>query len=153
MVYLGDDGYTKNVRDILETSLKLRKAIEDIPELDLIGDPILSVVAFKSDKINVHALGDKLSKQYGWHLSSLQQPAALHLAVTKLTTQAIDELVIDIKKCVKECVEIVKKDGPNAIKSDTAQLYGVAESIGTRGVVEELVGCFIDTLYQTDKTF
>jgi sphinganine-1-phosphate aldolase len=152
MVYLGESGYIKVIKNILETSQILRNAIEkEIPELDLIGDPLLSVVAFKSDIINVHALGDMLSKKYGWHLSSLQQPAALHLAVTKLTEQAISQLIENLKECVSECVEIVKNDGPDAIKSDTAQLYGVAESISTRGVVNELVGCFLDILYKIDK--
>lgn len=152
MVYLGEEGYIKNIRSILETSQILRHAVEnEIPELDLIGDPLLSVVAFKSDVINVHVLGDLLSKKYGWHLSSLQQPAALHLAVTKLTGQSILQLVEDLKKGVEECVAAVSSGG-QAIKSDTAQLYGVAGSLSTRGVVDQLVGCFLDVLYENDKT-
>ncbi|GAV29336.1 hypothetical protein PMKS-002818 [Pichia membranifaciens] len=152
MIYLGQEGYVKNIRSILETSQILRHAIEnEIPELDLIGDPLLSVVAFKSDAIDVHVLGDLLTKRHGWHLSSLQQPAALHLAVTKLTGQAILQLVEDLKKCVEECVVAVA-DNRQAIKSDTAQLYGVAGSLSTRGVVDQLVGVFLDTLYENDKT-
>lgn len=153
MVYLGVDGYTEGIRNILETAQILRYAVEnEIPELDLIGDPLLSVVAFKSDVLNVHVLGDLLSKKFGWHLSSLQNPTALHLAVTRLTGPAIVQLVKDLKVCVKECAESLAKDGPAALKSDTAQLYGVAESISTRGVVEDLVGCFLDVLYETDKS-
>lgn len=152
MIFLGQEGYVKNIRSILETSQILRHAIEnEIPELDLIGDPLLSVVAFKSDAIDVHVLGDLLTKRHGWHLSSLQQPAALHLAVTKLTGQAILQLVEDLKKCVEECVAAVA-DNRQAIKSDTAQLYGVAGSLSTRGVVDQLVGVFLDVLYENDKT-
>lgn len=152
MIYLGEDGYIKQIKAILEAAQKLRNVIEtEIDELDLIGDPLLSVVSFKSSVINVHALGDMLSKKYGWHLSSLQQPAALHLAVTKLSVPAIDKLTNDLKICVAHCVELIKTNGPDSIKSDTAQLYGVAESISTRGVVDELVGCFLDALYKTDK--
>ena len=153
MIHLGDEGYKSNVKSIIETTQILRSAIEnEIPELQVIGDPLLSVVAFKSNVINVHALGDMLSKNYGWHLSSLQRPAALHLAVTRLTSQSILQLVEDLKKCVDECVAIVEKEGPGAIKSDTAQLYGVAESVSTEGVVTELVECFLDCLYETDRT-
>lgn len=152
MIYLGEDGYVSLVSDIIKTAQRLEKAIrEEIPELDVIGNPKLSVVAFKSSKINVHSLGDMLGKK-GWHLSSLQQPAALHLAVTRLTIPVIDNLITDLKACVKECVQIIEKEGPEGIKSDTAQLYGVAESLSTASVVDELVGCFLDVLYQTDKT-
>lgn len=152
MIYLGADGYTSLVSDILKTADTLEKAIrEDIPVLEVIGEPKLSVVAFKSSKINVHHLGDLLSKR-GWHLSSLQQPAALHLAVTRLSVPAVDKLIDDLKECVEECIEIIKRDGPSGIKSDTAQVYGVAESLSTASVVDELVGCFLDVLYQTGKT-
>lgn len=153
MVYLGRDGYKKQVGDILHTARVLRTAIEnDFPELQLIGDPLLSVVAFQSGVVNVHALGDKLSKEFGWHLSSLQQPAALHLAVTRLTKPAINQLLTDLRVCLDECVEVVKKDGSKALQSDTAQLYGVAESVSTRGIVDKLIESFIDTLYATKKT-
>lgn len=151
MVYLGEDGYKQLIGDILKTSQVLSDAIKnDLPQLDIIGDPKLSVVAFKSDVVNVHLLGDLLGKR-GWHLSSLQKPAALHLAVTKLTVPVINDLIEDLKLCVKECEEIVKKEGTKGIKSDTAQLYGVAESLATGHVVDDLVGCFIDLLYQPEK--
>lgn len=153
MVYFGRDGYKEQVEDILSTAHVLRNAIEnDFPELELIGDPILSVVAFKSSFINVHALGDKLSKGYGWHLSSLQHPPALHLAVTRLTRPVINQLLADLRACLDECLEAVKKDGSKALESDTAQLYGVAESVSTRGIVDRLIESFIDTLYATEKT-
>lgn len=152
LVYLGEEGYIENIRSILETAQLLRYAVEnEIPELDLIGDPLLSVVSFKSDVINVHVLGDLLSKKYGWHLSSLQQPAALHLAVTKLTNKAILQLIEDLKKSVEECVTATKADN-KSIKSDTAQLYGVAGSLSTRGVVNKLIECFLDVLYENEKT-
>lgn len=151
MIYIGDNGYQKLIGDILETAQKLRLGIEnEIPELQIIGDPKLSVVAFKSEKFNVHALGDILGKK-GWHLSSLQQPAALHLAVTKLSVPVIDILISDLKNAVAECIEIVNDAGPDAIKSDTAQLYGVAESLSTGTVADELVGCFLDILYQPER--
>lgn len=147
MIYLGEDGYKKEIKEILDTTQILRRAIEEISELELIGNPLLSVVAFKSSTINVHILGDIMSKKYGWHLSSLQKPAALHLAVTRLTNGSIIELIDDLKKAIKECI-----DSKNPIKSDTAQIYGVAGSVSTQSVVDEVVGCFLDVLYENDKT-
>ncbi|ODV84680.1 hypothetical protein CANARDRAFT_28842 [[Candida] arabinofermentans NRRL YB-2248] len=146
LIYMGDNGYIQQCQDIVMTSMKLKQAIKDIPELDVIGDPVLSVVSFKSDKLNVHKLGDLLSKR-GWHLSSLQNPPALHLAATRLSVPVIDELISDIKECVKIAVE-----SGEDIKSDTAQLYGVANSLSTGSVADRLIEVFLDTLYKTGKS-
>ncbi|KAG7878244.1 hypothetical protein KL937_003986 [Ogataea polymorpha] len=147
MVYMGDDGYTKACQDIILTARRLRQTIEEeIPELQIIGNPQLSVVAFRSDKLNIHKLGDMLGKK-GWHLSALQNPPALHLAVTKLTVPAIDTLLLELKAAVKQ-LSLEKND----VQSDTAQLYGVANSLQTGSVADKLIGCFLDTLYQTEPT-
>ncbi|KAG7768799.1 hypothetical protein KL946_000082 [Ogataea haglerorum] len=147
MVYMGDDGYTKACQDIILTACRLKQTIEDdIPELQVIGKPQLSVVAFRSDTLNVHKLGDMLGKK-GWHLTALQNPPALHLAVTKLTVPAIDTLLVDLKAAVKQLALET-----NDVHSDTAQLYGVANSLRTGSVADQLIGCFLDTLYQTEPT-
>ncbi|KAH3667430.1 hypothetical protein OGAPHI_003079 [Ogataea philodendri] len=147
MVYMGDDGYTRACQDIILTARRLRQTVdEEIPELEIIGDPQLSVVSFKSSKLNIHKLGDRLGKD-GWHLSALQDPPALHLAVTKLTVPAIDRLLEDLKVAVKE---VSLED--NTTTSDTAQLYGVANSLQTGSVADKLITCFLDTLYKTEPS-
>lgn len=143
MVKIGDDGYTKSCKDIVTAARKLKTRIQkEIPDLEIIGDPITSVISFKSSKVNIYQISDILNSK-GWHLSALQKPAALHLAVTKLSIPIIDELVEDIK----EAVEMAQ--GSEAAKGDTAALYGVAGSVSSTGVVDRLVVGFLDTLYKT----
>lgn len=147
MLSIGDDGYKKSCAEIIEASRKLRDAIEnDIPELDVVGDPKLSVVAFKSDQINVHTLNDILSKR-GWHLSALQKPPSVHLCVTRLSVPVIDKLITDLKECASELADRNEK-----IESDTAQLYGVANSLTVNSVADDIIGAFLDVLYQDKRT-
>jgi hypothetical protein len=46
-------------------------------DLYVLGDPLVSVVAFGSDTVNIYAVGDAMGKK-GWHLNALADPAALH---------------------------------------------------------------------------
>lgn len=142
LLKIGDDGYTKSCRDIVGAARDLKTRIrKEIPELSIIGDPLCSVVSFKSDVINIYELSDLLSKE-GWHLSTLQKPPALHLAVTRPSIGSVDELIQTLKTCIKK----LNHDG--VVKSDTAALYGVAGSVQTSGVADRLVEGFLDTLYK-----
>lgn len=145
MVHLGKKGYTDSCREIITATRKIRSGIEkELPELQIIGDPLCCVVSFMSNQLNVYELGDKLSKM-GWHLSALQKPAALHIAVTKLSINSVDKLIADLKAVVKE----MKKNSNQKPASDgTAALYGVAGSIKTTGVADKVVLGYLNTLYK-----
>ncbi|CCF58292.1 hypothetical protein KAFR_0E01380 [Kazachstania africana CBS 2517] len=146
MINIGEDGYMKSCRDLINAARKLKNFIEThlSPTLRIIGDPKFSVVAFTSDVIDVYELSDRLAKN-GWHLSTLQKPAALHLAVTRLSIDAIDELCELLSRSVNDLL----KD-PNARPSSTgtSAVYGVAGSVKTTGVADRLIVGFLDSLYK-----
>lgn len=145
LLRIGEEGYIKSSKEIITAARLLKERIrEEIPELEIIGDPLVSVISFKSDTVNVYELSDLLSSK-GWHLSTLQNPPALHLATTKLSVPVIDELITELKQGVKKLVE-----NGSELKSDTSALYGVAGSVQTTGVVDRLVVGFLDTLYKTE---
>lgn len=145
MVKYGEDGYIESCRSIINAARKLRHYIEDnIPTLRIIGNPRFSVISFTSDIVDVYELSDKLSKA-GWHLNTLQNPSALHLAVTRLSVNSIDNLCELLTKIVNEMLA-----DPNAQPSPdgTSALYGIAGSVKTAGVADRLIVGFIDTLYK-----
>ncbi|CAK9439149.1 uncharacterized protein LODBEIA_P33730 [Lodderomyces beijingensis] len=155
LVNIGKDGYQKSCIDIVSTSMKVKKTIESDPTLseylEIIGDPLGSVIAFKVKKgkdneLSIYELGDTLSKK-GWHFATLQNPAGLHFAFTRLTTPVVDELIRDLIESTKESVENTKKNGPQ--RGDTAALYGIAGSVHTAGLADRLIVAFLDTLYKT----
>jgi glutamate/tyrosine decarboxylase-like PLP-dependent enzyme len=80
-------GYLESCRSIVTTTRKIAHAIRtEIPELYVLGNPPVSVVAFASRNPQVKALkvGDLMASK-GWHLNALQNPNAVHIAVTVYT--------------------------------------------------------------------
>lgn len=148
LVNIGEKGYTQSCKDIVGSTMKLKHTIETHPvlakHLEIIGNPICSVVAFKSKSkdVSIYELGDLLTAK-GWHFASLQNPAALHFALTRLTVPIIDELIDDLIGCTETAVQSDCVD-----QGETASLYGVAGSIQTVGVADKVIAAFLDSLYK-----
>lgn len=121
MTHIGEDGYAKSCEQICGAAGNLKKRIKSdfIDELYVLGDPLVSVVAFGSRTLNIYAIGDRMSKR-GWHLSALANPAALHMAVTMPVSRSIDKLIEDLRFVVDE----VKADKSTEGKGDLVALYG-----------------------------
>ncbi|EWC47596.1 hypothetical protein DRE_03216 [Drechslerella stenobrocha 248] len=134
LISMGESGYTSSAHSIVSCAQRLVAGIrENFSEnLYVIGEPLVSVVAFSSKTIDIYDVADEMSK-LGWHLSALQDPPAVHMACTTLT----------VKSVIK-----VKARGKGAAKGDTAALYGVAGSVPNRSVVGSLATAFIDTLFK-----
>ncbi|KAJ3101100.1 hypothetical protein HDU96_010129, partial [Phlyctochytrium bullatum] len=127
MVHMGENGYVESTRKIVAASRKLTEGIKAIPGLRVIGDPLLSVVAFDAESpLNVYAVGDLLSRK-GWHLNMLQYPPAVHIACTLLTVPVVDNLLRDLQ----EAIDVLRRD-PSAGQGDLAAIYGTVASIPDR---------------------
>jgi sphinganine-1-phosphate aldolase len=77
-------GYIQSCKEIVGAAVKIQAAItHEIPELHVLGKPLVSVVAFgsKSRAVNVMEVGDVMSTK-GWHLNALSNPPAVHIACT-----------------------------------------------------------------------
>src|SRR6185503_12837821 len=88
-------------------------------DLQVLGEPVMSMFSFKSDAINVYQLADEMSKR-GWYIqgqfSTPLTPRNLHISVNQGTIHNVDALLKDLR----ECVEIVKSKpsiDSNAIKA------------------------------------
>lgn len=148
LLYMGKNGYRESARAIVSSAQKLKIQLRTNPvlrdNLQIIGDPQGSVISFTSKTLNVYDLSDAMSKK-GWHLSTLQNPAAVHLAATILSIKIIDELVADLVACVSD----LRASGSHAAEDGTKALYGVAGSVQTAGIAKSLATGFIDALYKT----
>lgn len=149
LINIGEAGYAKLCYNIVSTTMKTRHVIETHPllsqHLEILGDPIASVLAFKAregSNVNIYVVGDEMTKK-GWHLATLQKPAALHFAFTRLSVDIVDEMIADLVSIVDE-----QKDSTEKIKSDTAAVYGVAGSVSTAGVADKIIVAFLNSLYK-----
>jgi sphinganine-1-phosphate aldolase len=155
LMKMGEDGYlstclkivgaTKKIEERIRTSDSLRYSIS------VIGKPMVSVVAFRANtaqkdsfyKVDIYDIADAMSAK-GWHLNALQDPPAIHVAVTIPIVSAVDELLKDLE----DVVEAVRGN-PTEKKGNAAALYGVAGALPDKSVVRELAEGFLDTLYKT----
>ncbi|KAJ9107689.1 hypothetical protein QFC21_001149 [Naganishia friedmannii] len=146
MTHLGQEGYAHSCEVIISAARRLKTALHQDPilaaDLYVLGDPMVSVVAFGSNSLNIYAVGVAMGKK-GWHLNALANPSALHLAVTIPTARNIDNLLKDLKEVLVEV-----KNSP-AAAGDMVALYGVGQTSVGPAVVTQLAEAFIDTLYLT----
>ncbi len=100
MRYLGEDGYLRLAREIREATRRLQQGIEAIEELHVIGDPVMSVFAFGSDRVDIAAVGDVMDDR-GWHVDRQGGPDALHLMVSPRHLAVVEPFLEDLREAVR----------------------------------------------------
>lgn len=142
MVSIGEKGYLDATKRIMETAAEVKKGIEEIKELKLMGDP-LWVIAFASDSLNIYKILDYMSKK-NWNLNGLQNPACIHLCVTLRHTQpgVAKRFIDDLKAAVK----YVNKHPE--FKGSMAPIYGMVASLPVKDLAEDFFDSYLDMLYK-----
>nr|CAG4643915.1 EOG090X051L [Lepidurus arcticus] len=143
MMYFGKQGYVEATRKIITTTRIIAKGLHQIPNIKVVGEPQVSVVAVSSQDFNIYRLSDGMAKR-GWNLNALQFPPSIHLCVTYLHTQVgvAERFLRDVAEIVAE----IMKD-PKADVGGAAAIYGMAQSIPDRSMVAEMACCFLDAMY------
>ncbi|KAJ0162240.1 Sphingosine-1-phosphate lyase [Colletotrichum tanaceti] len=157
LMKVGESGYIDACVKIVGTTKKIVEKIRETPaldnELEILGKPLVSVVAFTAKNLNVYDIADGMSEK-GWHLNALQNPPAIHVAVTLPITKVYEKLLADLEAVVeaekeKERVRVVEGKGAKGkAVGDSAALYGVAGSLPNKSVVVDLANGFLDLLYK-----
>ena len=158
LMSVGEAGYLSACEQIVGTAKKLADRIREssvlAAELEIIGNPLVSVVAFKARNLDIYDIADGMSAK-GWHLNALQNPPAMHVAVTMPVVKVWEKLARDLEEVIemereKERVRVVegKKAKGTADHGDVSALYGVAGSLPNKGVVVDLAKGFLDLCYK-----
>jgi sphinganine-1-phosphate aldolase len=157
LVKQGENGYIDACHKIVGGMKKIESAIRERPELasdlKVIGKPLVSVVSFLSNTIDIYDIADGMSAK-GWHLNALQNPPAIHVAVTLPIVAVVDKLIEDLVEVTEDVKDKERrriaegKGAKGAVKGDAAALYGVAGSLPNKSVVVDLAKGFLDTLYK-----
>jgi glutamate/tyrosine decarboxylase-like PLP-dependent enzyme len=142
MVKTGKNGYLAASRKILETASKIKKGIQEISDLYILGDP-LWVIAFGSKTLDIYRVMDYMTTRK-WSLNGLHHPTCVHLCVTLRHTQpgVAERFINDLKAGVE-----MVRDHPDA-SSRMAPIYGMAANLPVRSVVGNLLERYIDLLYK-----
>ncbi|MBW2245379.1 MAG: aspartate aminotransferase family protein [Deltaproteobacteria bacterium] len=101
--YLGEEGYVKLAAQIRDAVKQIQAGIADIPELTVVGEPIMSVFAFTAAEgsgIDPFAVGDAMD-QKGWCIDRQHGPNALHLMISPKHLSVVDAFLSDLRDAVK----------------------------------------------------
>jgi len=148
LMAMGEDGYLKCAKAIMQTTIKIKDGIKEIEGIYLLGDPLASVVAFAADpstavgkKLNIYMVAEAMNKKE-WSLNTLQHPGAIHICCTYMHRDLGDQFLTDLKTAIKEVLQ-----QPENFKQGQAALYGLAETIDDVNMVSSFAKGYLDALY------
>jgi glutamate/tyrosine decarboxylase-like PLP-dependent enzyme len=142
LVATGEQGYLDATRRILESADAIKRGIREIPELDVLGDPLF-VIAFGSRTLDIYKVMERMGAR-GWNLNGLHKPPAVHLCVTLRHAQpgVVDRFLADLRAAVDH-VRTHPED-----KGTMAPVYGMAATVPFRGLLSDLLKKYMDLLYK-----
>ncbi|XP_072439653.1 sphingosine-1-phosphate lyase 1 isoform X2 [Chiloscyllium punctatum] len=146
MMYMGEDGYVKATKKIIDTARYIEAQLKKIKEIFIFGKPEVSVVAIGSRTFDIFRLSNLMTSK-GWNLNTLQFPSSIHICVTLLHTKngVADQFVEDLCESVAEIMK-----NPDEKTTGRGAIYGMAQSIPDRTLVTEISHGFLDCLYSTE---
>lgn len=140
MLYLGEEGYLKAAKQILETGSFIKSKVKEIKDIKILGNP-LWVIAFSSDTLNIYTVAELMSKR-GWGLNLLINPPAFHIALTlRHDLKVAERFIEDLKSSVDEARNYKKEE------KGFAPIYGVVSSLPLENS-EELMYFLIQWMYR-----
>ena len=142
LLSVGKEGYLTATKAILETAAAIRRGVESIPELHVMGDP-LWVIAFGSKTLDIYRVLDAMTAR-GWSLNGLHRPPCVHIAVTLRHAQpgVAERFTSDLRAAVDEVKASPKQKG------GMAPVYGLAATMPVRGAIDDMLTQYMDLLYR-----
>ena len=131
--HIGENGYIELTQKTMSATKVIYDFIQNSEHLSLIGNPIMSLIAFHSEKYDIYHIADELSN-LGWYIGRLQNPRGIHLVVSQIHADgAAENFIADLKSVLKSlsnseiknkifkttdalAVNALKKTGYNSIK-------------------------------------
>ncbi len=118
--FLGVDGYKTAVKDCMDARDVVLDVLKEIPELDLLGFPEMSMIAFNSNSeaLSVFELAERM-KMKGWHiqaqLKSSVCDAGIHLSISHFNAEHMPALMAALKESVEELKAEAASKAPDPI--------------------------------------
>lgn len=143
---LGAEGFLENTKALMTTTRKFRDGINAIPELEVLGCPAMSILAYgaKDKRISAYAIGDFLERK-AWHVDRLQEPAAVHMILNPGNERVVDSYLADLREAVD-----YGKEHPDAAFEGSAPMYGLIAKAPMRRMVRRQVVDLVAGMYSAD---
>ena len=131
--HIGENGYIELTQKTMSATKVIYDYIQNSEHLSLIGNPIMSLIAFYCKKYDIYHIADELNN-LGWYIGRLQNPRGIHLVVSQIHADgAAEKFIADLQTVLKSlssskiknkifkttdtiAVNTLKKTGYNSIK-------------------------------------
>lgn len=132
---MGEDGYLERAKEAWETAERMRRGIEAITELRILGRPHSTIVtwASRTREVDVYAVADVLQAR-GWSVDRQQRPPCVHCTVNASNAPVLDRYLEDLREAVAEV-----KGRPERGREGEAAMYGLMARVPVRRVVRRAV--------------
>jgi glutamate/tyrosine decarboxylase-like PLP-dependent enzyme len=120
--FLGEEGYLRITDTVMKTTLRIRQGIEAIPDLKVLSNPEMSVMAIASDRLNIYEVADEMAVR-GWHIDRQQFPPSLHLTVNYAHAAVADQFLQDLAQAARQACR------PGLRKARDAALLHAANTV------------------------
>jgi sphinganine-1-phosphate aldolase len=146
MVCMGEEGYLKAARGIMDVADKIRAGVARIPEIRIMGRNSTFLISLTSDVVNPYFIQDYLEGQ-GWRMNGCQNPPGFHFCITLPQTRKPDIA----ERFVKDLADGVKfaQDPPYEVPR-TGFLYGMGSTPDGREMIRLGVMAYADAFYETE---
>ncbi len=124
---LGEEGYTKIIRDCREGTEKIINWVKQEEGLKVLGEPVANLVAVASDKYSVFRISDLMRKK-GWflqpQLAGSTSQENIHFSIGAGNVEHIDSMLNDWKEIMQQ---IRDENRPDMVP-DMEMLIGMLEN-------------------------
>lgn len=104
MHFYGLNGYSRLTKEILENTEFIKQKVREIPELYIIGNPEITLIAIGSDTLDIFHIADYLSAK-GWYFDRCQSPPAIHLTIGPSHSVVREDFITDLEESVNTAKE------------------------------------------------
>lgn len=143
---IGAEGYTAHAKAALETADRYAEGIRAVPGLEVMGRPVMSILAFRSadPAVEVFSVASRMEEK-GWHLDRQHKPDCLHLTLGARHEAVRAAFLSDLRESVDWA-----RAHPEAASLGSAAAYGAMAKLPARGLVREGVLKVMERMYGPD---
>ncbi|WP_372364634.1 aspartate aminotransferase family protein [Candidatus Uabimicrobium sp. HlEnr_7] len=153
--FLGEDGYLDLAQKLHEATQKFVAGVEKIDDLQVMGTPEMTLVAVKSNTINIFHVVDEM-KVRGWHIQAQLAVAGnkenFHLTIQPSNVALMDNMVRDLEESVKAAKELPLSPIPPQLQSALMAVASGSIAVDNLGALLQSAGIDGDKLPERTAT-
>ena len=136
--HIGENGYIELTQKTMSATKVIYDFIQKSEHLSLIGNPIMSLIAFHSEKYDIYHIADELSN-LGWYIGRLQNPRGIHLVVSQIHADgAAENFIADLQSVLKSLSSSEIKN--KIFKTTDALAVNALKKVGYNSIKKTILG-------------